>query len=758
MSLPAGWPAPADVEVLPSVWLAMDSEWPPAEGDRPAGTAPVGSWSVERELVGSVLPGNVRARSGLSIGSASASIAQMAVSPLAPWAADPDRRVTTGQTADLYATHGGHDDVARIALGDWQVSPTSGSLLSPGVQVDLIERQYAGREQDQALPMAQRPIEKVTFDPIGIIDILARQAGYYATPPPIASTIASVPLVGGDFTEVPTPTWTASIGDWGEVDGVPCLVADSEPVGGQTIGVSLEDVAPLIWGTVASVYVIANITDTVRFRWLNSVGNEACAVEIRPGGQFAVRNSPALAWVVGNYTPGLDPNWPNRVEINVERVGAPFLALGAESCRARVRSSSTVPFDAFATSNGLSGTMAENMAIVSDATDASVGGVQVNTTTDHAESWAPPTASLRLLGGSVAFPWLPATTDAWTGIQEVCAAWCASANVTRDKVLQVLDSDALAGVGRTAVELDVGRHVEDLGWTLDPADIADRLEVTYSPPSVIARDFADPDAQPPVVWQASEVIRIEAGETREIIADLDVYAGAHPGSTSYRWVRSSESAAIRAQGSLWDAYTNPDGSGAPVVSAAVQLSTRYVSTGRAVITVRNALGLPVYFVDAAGSPCLILREEVVVRFDNQALVTRGATTEVARSPLAIDLGRHVQTAADAEAIADYVWARVSTPMWKASSVRVKLDWTLDIGDVRHLTHERSGLDIKALVTKVAFDGGPGEVAQSLDLVLLPPTWADFDAAWVAGTWDDFDAAWAGKTWNDFDYDPLSTEA
>jgi len=82
------------------------------------------------------------------------------------------------------------------------------------------------------------------------------------------------------------------------------------------------------------------------------------------------------------------------------------------------------------------------------------------------------------------------------------------------------------------------------------------------------------------------------------------------------------------------------------------------------------------------------------------------------------------------------------------------DWSRDLGDVVTLSHPRTGLDVKALVVKIGRDGEPGRVSERLDLVILPPTWTDFDAANAARTWDTWDAAWTGKTWNDFDRDPL----
>lgn len=62
-----------------------------------------------------------------------------------------------------------------------------------------------------------------------------------------------------------------------------------------------------------------------------------------------------------------------------------------------------------------------------------------------------------------------------------------------------------------------------------------------------------------------------------------------------------------------------------------------------------------------------------------------------------------------------------------------------------------------LITGIALKGEPGDISQTLTVVVLPPTWADFDAAWLAAskTWTTgFDPVWAGSNFASFDFDPL----
>jgi hypothetical protein len=752
MTLPAGWPDPAAVETLPTVWLALDgSAWPPAADGRPAGTVPVASWSVERELVGSVLPGNVRARSGLSIGSAQATVAQMAVEPLAPWAADASRRVVPGAAAALYATHDGHDDAARVNLGDWVVAPASGSLLSPGVDLELLERPYMGRAQDQRLP----PLSfLIPCDPIWPVSVLAAQVGYHSVPPPIEGAIWAAPFTGSPVPVVGSVASTAvypggllgTLSEWGTSSGAVGFAEQALALYTFVLG-SLEDAESFLTGD--SLYLTFNVEGAAQGYGARG-GVSPGRVEV-DGNTLTVREGSGTTPSSVTFTRGLDPAHPKRVQVEMQAI---FTGSNWTGFRARARSAHDAPWSSWATRTYAAKTPGAIFQLVFGTINAasSVSGAQL-TRRDAPALWAAPNADFVPLGGRLDAPFLPAETDAWTGIQEFCASNLGAAWVTRDRVLMVRGRDWLAGAGRPAEPLDVGQSVEDLSWTVDPGDTADRLEVTYQP---IDWELPSADTPPafPVLWQADDVIELGPRQTVEIIADLDGPAS-HIYGPSGNWVPAWFSASLVNEFSVWSALPNRDGTGAQPANDALVVSARALSVSRAVVTIRNTTGLRLFTVDRAGSPCIIWRSPRVGRLGNTAVVERGAPESKALNPLRIDLGAHVQRDVDAEAIADYIWSRVSSQMWRADAVRVRLDWGRDIGDVVELTHERSGLSVKALVTKVGYSGQPGEVAQTLDLVLLPPTWADWDARWETSTWGGgFDPTWAGSLWSDFDVEPL----
>lgn len=742
MALPIGWPAESPVESLPAVYVGFPgASWPPAGPRTPVSVAAVASWRVERELVGSVLPGNVRARSGLSVGVAGVTLAQPGSDTdlLTPWSRDPSRKLTAGQPAELYAAHGGYDSDVRVDFGQWVVAPVSGSLSGSSVSVDLLERQYRARALNQGLPV----IRDASADPAFLVDILARQVGYHQTPDAVPSAIVCASMAGGATPAVGLFAG-ALIEGWDRATGA--LGTD-----GSTIA---------IYGWQEATAVLG-VDDTAAYLTLNTVGTVLITfgpgalggvvygpqVELRPGGVVAVRPDSAASWTTTTYTPGLDVNHPHRVQLELKPGTA-----GAPGMYVRARSAGDAAWSTAAAAPGGTFGSAFPWARFDLADGSSMSGLQITAAAEPG-LWTPNNADLRPLGGSMPAAWLPGDLDPWAGIQQVCAAHLGACWVRSGNELVLQDRDYLAGVGTSGDVLDVGRRVQDLGWTVDPADTADRLVVSYAPVDMVQSPYEVGSLQP-VAWEASDAIELKPFASVEVEVVIDFFARVAPAP---RWVGAWDTANLH-KGSTFSTYDSRDGatSGTLAAYGGITISLRHVSGTRFVIRLTNNLNTTLWTVDANGAPCLILRAFEIAPQATTATVVRGAAEGDAVNALAIDLGKLVQTPEDAEAIADYIWARVSTPMWKASSVRTRLDWDRDIGDVVQLVHERTGLAVKALVTKVALDGQPGEVTQSLDLVLLPVTWADFDAAWADGIWDDFDDLWASapeNTWDHFDADP-----
>ncbi|MDN7120311.1 hypothetical protein INN71_02780 [Nocardioides sp. ChNu-153] len=620
-----------------------------------------------------------------------------------------------------------------------------------------------------------------TTDASWAIDVLARQIGFYSTPAPVASCVGSVPMNGGIWQEVspasPLIMDVESGWGWGGVRGA------LGPVGAHRLYGSLG-----IRGYYyrSGVYFPAPtrrlMDDIPQFHTLDVVGTELIEVGIGAVGQahveiraddgvLAVRGGTSRPWVTVPYTPGLDATYPHRVQVEMRRGGTPDEPGGNVGTfgpvRARIRSAHDAPWSEWAIDPWVGLSQGLEDVRISGGDGSSFCGWQITTDTDPA-LWAPPTADIVKLGGNVQAPYLPATTDPWSGIQEFAASWLAAAWQDRHGVLKVRDRAYLAGgaPASAVVTIDVGQRVEDLQWTLDPADEADRLTVTYSPvdPVVPTNDPETGHRVAPILWEASEALELAPGERREIYADVDELGldlgGVYQQAVGTPWVQLYDTASDDAVYSTWAASPVRSGAEPSPGPGALAIYATRVSAGRFKILVFNQTPLVLYTVDGEGRPHLKLRGEVRFDQDQTATVERGAGEYDAAQPLPVDLGRHVQRPEDAAAVADFLWARAQQPGYRLNSVRIVPDWSRDIGDVVMLRHPRSDLAQKALVTKDARRGQAGQVEQHLDLVVLPWTWADFAAQseQTDRTWGDFADEWAGRTWGDFADRPIETGA
>ncbi|HWJ11827.1 MAG TPA: hypothetical protein VNS46_20770 [Nocardioides sp.] len=735
--------------------------------------AAVTSFTLERELVASVVPGTLRQRGGLSIGAASAKLRNTASPVATPWATSPVKRVeVTDKTFGMYAV----DGAERLNLGTWALDPSSGSLAAGTVDVELIEAQYVARKKVQALPPygADPFTENSPVDPCWIIGQMARRAGFYPTPWPSISPSLHVPCDGAFQADEKLAGW----GEYtlsGEVTGWEVLPGDVA-VGGASgsffSAASLNfSMARFYWQTGSPVFLTLNVVGTVY------VHDAASGWQLRIVNDYATATHTIAVCNTGdgNFTapatfiPGQTPHWPNRVQVQMQRLwNAPtnewilFAATARSAPSGALWSPAAVdPTDHTPAGQDveliycLGGVDQPDVGIV-DAPPGQFAAFQMNGWQPPPTAWTASKAHLKPLGGDVGLPWAPADMDTWTVIQNVASAWL-GAVIMGDGVLEMLDRNDLAGANDTGEITDIGQEWTDLPWTLDPHDRADRVEVTFTPPE-LRKSTPGSTTLAPEAWRAQDVITVPALQSITIPAALENRAAVgifptfiQPGAPDAHWSQSSNIFV----------FNNPEGAGSPLPIETITARATQTSATTANITVTNKTGSPVYLVDGNGEPGLILRARSVVTYETPQVITRGAIETNAINPLAIDLTPWVQREQDAVAIADYLWSRVSgAGLWKVGSVRCRLDWSHTIGKILRLVHSQTGLEAKALITKVAYDGQPGETTQVLDLVLLPWTWGDVDALTATSpaldTWAEFDAAYAGRTWTNFDADPLWT--
>ncbi|MFT4081195.1 MAG: hypothetical protein QM638_01285 [Nocardioides sp.] len=750
-ALPASWPASAPVQTLPAVYVTLPN----------LGTLAVSSWSLDRELQGSLFPGNVRGMSGLSIGSGSVTIKHGdSTGRYTPWApSGSTRKVETGGDASWFVSYDGPDAADVMSLGAWQVGAASGALTGAVSEVELLEKSYVGKVLPASIsqgPLVNTTFYLPSFDQVVLVDMLARALGFYSTPPTVESSLYNASMCGfagsykgyggAGFISLPSDVeWVTSSGALGAYSATTRIDFEGDLYDG-----SLD--SPTV--TTDSYYITADVAaGGVAFMFWNSGATDpgwaagmAGFVYVNPvTGEFRV-SADGSTYTSGTWTPGADSDLPNRVQIEMQRIGATGAWTGYKG---RVRSADDdSAWSAWVTHSASSSIDQFQFFYGMINAGSTVSGVQLHTELDEAV-WQPRTASLEMLGGTLATPYLDSSLTLWDTLQGLVAAWCGAAWVGADGVLYVKNKESMAGLGATATAFDVGTLAEDVPWSLDPDDTADRLEVTYNPATVITV-AEDPSPYWPIAWSSDGVVTIPAKKTVTVLATLDAWANVAPLEFTWRFAEDADSVATGIIG----LNTASDGTGS--TSQNVSITVTAPTTGTAQIKIKNQTSTDLYTVDANGDPCLYLTPAYVVRQADTATIARGLDADVSVNTVTVDLGKYVQTTADAEEIADFIWSRVSAPMWKASSVHTQLDWTHDIGDVLALVHARTGLAQKAIVSKVSYDGSAGQYDQTLDLVLLPPTWADFDTAWAASTWADFDTAWAASTWDDFDDNPTAS--
>lgn len=754
----AVWGKTSDVYTLPLVRLtSADAPW--------LADAAVVSWSVERELVGQTLPGNIRARSGLSIGDASAVVA-VDGDALTPWSRTAERRVTGGSSARLFIEA---DDGDEYDLGAWLIAPTSGSLNARETQVDLTEAQYVGRNVTQALPPRSAETSN-TADPVWIIARLLEQVGYTSAPPPVVGETMFAVSLDGSWEGAPLSTGvtyshsSGEVGSWEVVPGDVIVGTSGVAIGGPgTFG------GQLVYGPTvseqfkagSSVYLTLNAAGVVRAMDLTQKWEVVIDADAEV---LSVRNNDTGSLVSVPYVGGLSADWPTRVQVEIKR---DWSAGSWTTFYGRIRSAPNAAWSAWATQ---STAKAETVSVESiyfmagrqyvsglptTAPPGNFAAVQITRGGPSIDLWKAPTTRLRPFGGGIVVPWTSPTEDVWTAIQNVAAANLGAVHLDRDGHPSSLNRDDLAGANVPGEITDIGAEWTDLPWTLDPADTADRLEVTYYAPSIATAPTSPSTTPAPEFWRAEEIIKVPpGGQVITVNVEVDRVA---EGLFQTFWPASDTSVpeAVSYNNTI-SAFDNPSGTGTPLAASVIDAVVVPRSPTRVEVRLRNSGSVSAYLVDANGQPCLILRTRRLATFETPQIAEQGAAAGDARNPIAIDLGRYVQTVNDAEDIAGYLWARISTAgLWRASSVRCRLDWSHDIGKVLRLIHSRTGLEAKALITKVAYDGLSGEIAQTLDLVLLPWTWTDFDDTYAVNTWTTWDAIWAGRTWDDFDADPLN---
>lgn len=737
----------------------------------------VASWESTREIKSSALPGQIRTRTGLSVGTAKALVKRDGND--LPW----KRRAVfdlSGQRAQLLIAPAGRTE---IPTGLFRVAEIEGNLTTVGVAVELDERQVENTDQAPGVLGEQfeswEQLEAAQGDPIWLVSALAEQMGFSQSFRPLPgeggySPVLDVPFTGSLSPRAPSNLeyGTNDTAAYGTRNGVLGLTTDEDNniVVNYEVGQTVPQVFSWTMDTddawAELTFDDAGTAGYLTIEVETSLGGSDLAVLVSSAGSNGVFNGSTSS---GTLDVTRNPESPNRVQVEVTL--NPASDTGYDSASVRVRRRDGFWFGPFvhSMSNQISRVNAHNVELGVAWTGSGTGFLANVSIADHASNDTAVIDDLvRTVGGeqgriyleplvgTVRSPWLDPDLSVWSTIQHIIEAWQGALITDVYGDLRVLNRFTLAGVRDAAPEqvVDIGLRFEDLPWKMDYSDQADRLVVKYRPVRVQA---AEPDQTSlPTIYEFQDVLVVYPG-ANEFFFTLDYVYPIDLKLLPFN--RKDEDNGVF---HVWDAYRYNNGSGNhidPNTEIAMRIDRVTSSTWKVYVVNRTAS--PFHMVDSSGTPWLKIRSSYWFDQTQEATVELGLPANQARQALEVDLSNYVQNEEDAEAIARYLWGRVNARSWRASTVVSIPDYALDLGDVVELRHKRTGVVSNALVTKVELEGEPGRVGQKLDLVLLPPTWEDFDEAWIGagagiGTWDDFDALWDDYTWDDFDRTPTAT--
>ena len=683
-SRPAGWPVEGAVEAIPEAFLRLPgSTWPPAMGGAPAGTGACASWSVSRDLTGGFLPGQVRGASGFSVATASAQIPQPAT-PLSPWSAAGSQLMPGGQ-ATLYASHDGSDGSTALQLGKFRVDPIAGASTDPALNLDLIED--SGRlKRPVAIKWAYTSTNADTYsmDASWVLDQIARAGGFYATPKPGATTVLSMPLVGGPACDRGT-TDAALIDTYREVEH--CIgLSGVSSIEARMTGTGV-DWAFYLTCQVAGSGGVIRMGDAL--------------IEVKPS-SVVVREGSTTRGTVNIGATGL-----TQVQLRIVRVTGGF------TIQART-AQTTWPAATSITISGASPWKNDDLTISSLSATGFIRAVRLDNDPDAAV-WGTPSAVIDLSGSPIRGIFDMEKQPGWDLAQSIATATLGGLWISEGGVFTYRNRHTLRGIDGPVETIEALDQLETLEWRVDPADVADRVTVTYTPADVRRSNDSI------TLWEATNIIMVRQYSTQTIYADIE-------GTTD----RISDFRAV------WD-ETVPEGrfsrfaasnsqyeGGEQAPDGALTFATQMAGPSRVKIQITNHTGQPYWLIDGNGDPTLTLRTSVHVAPGEPVTVEQGLAEDDAIAPLSIDCGSAVQDHATAVELCAWLEGQTRVALPTIGDVRVKPDLRRQLGDIVRITDGITTLDSKAIIVGVNLSGDSNGYTQIVKLALLAPTFLDFD--------------------------------
>lgn len=337
--------------------------------------------------------------------------------------------------------------------------------------------------------------------------------------------------------------------------------------------------------------------------------------------------------------------------------------------------------------------------------------------------------------------------SAWAVAQSIAEATMGAVWISAGGVFTYRNRESMRGVGGYSESIEALDSLESLTWTVDPADVADRVEVSYTPAEINQAPNSI------TLWEATEPIRVFGGQTVTIKAAITgttdrlsafvpIWDTTTPGSSNYPAERMSR----------WAASSSQLGGGEHPSDTAIKVSARMTKPSEARIDITNTTGSPLWLVDGNGNPALILRTSLLVQPGEVVTVDGGKPEDESISELSIDARGWVQDASTAQQMHAWLTSQTARARAVLPSVRVKPDLAREIGDVIRITDGHSGLRSKAIISGITLSGGSDGYQQHLDLSLLDVVFDDLDRLFDAEsivTFGELDAWLSGNNINTF---------
>ena len=198
-AFPGTWPVTdGKDDTLPDVYIhIVGSAWPPAHDDCLAGYATVDAWTINRDLVAALMPGQMATQSGLSVSRGTCVIAQSAGERMAPWKAG-NRRVFPEGTIELIASYDGPTGSTAFLLGTFRLDPVSGKASESSVSLEFVEDWVSLRRPNTVHQVGEvyyNP-ESSPYDPARVVEQIAEDAGFAHDIPDFGTEITSIYFPG----------------------------------------------------------------------------------------------------------------------------------------------------------------------------------------------------------------------------------------------------------------------------------------------------------------------------------------------------------------------------------------------------------------------------------------------------------------------------------------------------------------------------------------------------------------------------------